>query len=83
MYQWIVDIGLERFALMFIEAGINGPDLLRFENREIKSFGITGDDKMHLKKKLKEIRIQSERERKERKEMERLKRKAAKITKKK
>ncbi|XP_060819796.1 uncharacterized protein LOC132909168 isoform X3 [Bombus pascuorum] len=81
--QWLSGIGLERYAPRFLETGINGGNLLRFESRDLKAFGICGDEKSHLKRKLKELRAQADRERKERKEIERMRRKAEKAARKK
>ncbi|XP_063976441.1 neurabin-1 isoform X1 [Diachasmimorpha longicaudata] len=81
--QWLTGIGLERFSSRFMDNGINGSSLLRLESRDLKTLGISGDEKVHLKRKLKELRTQAERERKERKEMERMRRKAEKAARKK
>ncbi|XP_076246868.1 protein phosphatase 1 regulatory subunit spinophilin isoform X2 [Calliopsis andreniformis] len=76
--QWLSGIGLERYAPRFLETGINGGNLLRLESRDLKAFGIYREEKSHLKRKLKELRAQADRERKERKEIERMRRKAEK-----
>ncbi|XP_043528225.1 uncharacterized protein LOC122538322 isoform X5 [Frieseomelitta varia] len=81
--QWLSGIGLERYASRFLDTGINGGNLLRLESRDLKAFGICGDEKSHLKRKLKELRAQADRERKERKEIERMRRKAEKAARKK
>ncbi|KAK2583696.1 hypothetical protein KPH14_009620 [Odynerus spinipes] len=81
--QWLSGMGLERYAPRFLESGINGGNLLRLESRELKAFGIYGEEKAHLKRKLKELRAQADRERKERKEIERMRRKAEKAARKK
>lgn len=81
--QWLSGIGLERYASRFLETGINGGNLLRLESRDLKAFGICGEEKSHLKRKLKELRAQADRERKERKEIERMRRKAEKAARKK
>ncbi|XP_031825938.2 protein phosphatase 1 regulatory subunit spinophilin isoform X3 [Nomia melanderi] len=81
--QWLTGIGLERYAPRFLETGINGGNLLRLESRDLKAFGIYGEEKSHLKRKLKELRAQADRERKERKEIERMRRKAEKAARKK
>lgn len=74
---------MERYAPRFLETGINGGNLLRLESRDLKAFGIYGEEKSHLKRKLKELRAQADRERKERKEIERMRRKAEKAARKK
>jgi neurabin len=66
-----------------MEQNVTGPELLMLESKEMKSLGVGGDDKNRLKRKLKELRIQEERERKqmekERKEKEKLQKKAEKL----
>ncbi|XP_017876510.1 uncharacterized protein LOC108622900 isoform X3 [Ceratina calcarata] len=81
--QWLSGIGLEVYASRFLDTGINGGNLLRLESRDLKAFGMYGEQKCHLKRKLKELRAQADRERKERKEMERMRRKAEKAARKK
>lgn len=81
--QWLTGIGLEHYSAQFLDNGINGSNLLRLESRELKALGVYGDAKAHLKRKLKELRAQADRERKERKEIERMRRKAEKAARKK
>ncbi|XP_026827273.1 microtubule-associated protein futsch isoform X2 [Ooceraea biroi] len=81
--QWLTGIGLERYSSQFLDSGINGSNLLRLESRELKVLGIYGEAKAHLKRKLKELKAQADRERKERKEIERMRRKAEKAARKK
>ncbi|XP_072763772.1 uncharacterized protein Spn isoform X2 [Anoplolepis gracilipes] len=81
--QWLTGIGLELYSSQFLDNGINGSNLLRLESRELKALGVYGEAKAHLKRKLKELRAQADRERKERKEIERMRRKAEKAARKK
>ncbi|XP_051174654.1 uncharacterized protein LOC127290233 isoform X4 [Leptopilina boulardi] len=81
--QWLTGIGLERYAPRFIEAGVCGSTLLRLESRDLKALGVSREVKDHLKRKLKDLRAQADRERKERKEKERMRRKAEKAARKK
>ncbi|XP_066586440.1 neurabin-1 isoform X2 [Prorops nasuta] len=81
--QWLSGIGMERFAPRFLDAGISGGNLLRLESRDVKALGISGEEKAHLKRKLKELKAQAERERKERKAIERMRQKAEKAARKK
>ncbi|XP_011866776.1 PREDICTED: uncharacterized protein LOC105561421 isoform X4 [Vollenhovia emeryi] len=81
--QWLTGIGLEHFSSQFLDNGIHGNNLLRLESRDLKTLGVYGDAKAHLKRKLKELRAQADRERKERKEIERMRRKAEKAARKK
>ena len=62
---------------------MTGKTLLRLESRDLKAFGLSGTDKTYFKRKIKELRIQAERQRKELKEMERIRRKTEKAAKKK
>lgn len=41
-----------------MDNSINGERLLRMDSKELKSFGVAGDDKLKLKKKIKEMRNQ-------------------------
>lgn len=75
-------MGFEDLALRIIEAEINGSRLIRLESRDLKALNIHGDEKVVLKRKIKELRIQLEKERKERKEIEKLRKKAEKMEKK-
>lgn len=81
--QWLTGIGLEHYSPQFLDSGINGGNLLRLESRELKALGVYGEAKVHLKRKLKELKAQADRERKERKEIERMRRKAEKAARKK
>ncbi|CAL1678577.1 unnamed protein product [Lasius platythorax] len=81
--QWLTGIGLEHYSPQFLDNGINGSNLLRLESRELKALGVYNEAKAHLKRKLKELRAQADRERKERKEIERMRRKAEKAARKK
>lgn len=66
---------------------MNGSALLLLTSTDFKILGITGDDKSRLKRKLKELKNQADKERKQmerdRKEKEKLLRKAEKANKKK
>ncbi|KAL0119591.1 hypothetical protein PUN28_007793 [Cardiocondyla obscurior] len=81
--QWLTGIGLEHYSPQFLDNNINGNNLLRLESRDLKTLGVYGEAKAHLKRKLKELRAQADRERKERKEIERMRRKAEKAARKK
>lgn len=78
--QWLTGIGLEHYSPQFLEAGVNGDGLLHLDSKEIKQLGVYGEAKAHLKRKLKELKAQADRERKERKEIERMRRKAEKAS---
>lgn len=76
-------MGLEQHIPRFLEQQVTGTTLLGLESRDLKTLGVAGDDKTRLKRKLKELRVQVEKERrqhdKERKEKERLQKKAEKL----
>lgn len=71
----------------FVELQVNGQALLLLTSADFKILGITSDDKSYLKRKIKELKVQSDKERKQmernRKEKEKLLRKAEKANKKK
>lgn len=81
--QWLVVLGLDHHTASFYEHNITGPELLLLESKELKTLGVGGEDKNKLKRKLKELRMHEERERKqadkERKEKEKLQKKAEKL----
>lgn len=81
--QWLLALSLEQHIPKFLEMQVGGATLLQLESRDFKQLGVNGEDKNRLKRKLKELRVQVEKERrqqeKERKERERLQRKAEKM----
>lgn len=81
--QWLVVLGLDHHTASFYEHNVTGPELLLLESKELKTLGVGGEDKNKLKRKLKELRLHEERERKqadkERKEKEKLQKKAEKL----
>lgn len=66
-----------------MEHQVSGVGLLNLDTKDLKNFGIIGDDKNRLKRKLKDLKAQADKEKrhteKERKEKERLLRKAEKL----
>lgn len=87
MCQWLRQIGLEQHVSKFAELQVNGNSLLLLTSADFKILGITSDDKSRLKRKIKELKVIAEKERKQqekdRKEKEKLQRKAEKANKKK
>jgi len=81
--QWLLALGLEQYISKFMEHQVSGVGLLNLDTKDFKNFGIVGDDKNRLKRKLKDLKAQAEKEKrhteKERKEKERLQRKAEKL----
>lgn len=74
---------MEQYISKFLEHQVSGVGLLNLDTKDFKNFGIVGDDKNRLKRKLKDLKAQAEKEKrhteKERKEKERLQRKAEKL----
>ncbi|XP_014248295.1 neurabin-1 isoform X2 [Cimex lectularius] len=81
--QWLKGIGFESFVPNFLELNMTGSSLLTLESRHLKSMGLSGEVKSRMKRKLKELRAQAEKEQrqreKQRKEKERLLKKAEKL----
>lgn len=82
MCQWLISIGLENHISKFIELEVNGSALILLTSADFKLLGITSEDKSRLKRKIKELKVQAEKERKQkekyRKEKEKLLKKANK-----
>ncbi|KAG5890937.1 hypothetical protein JTB14_019875 [Gonioctena quinquepunctata] len=85
--QWLLAIGMEQHVSKFAELQVNGSALLLLTSADFKILGISSDDKNRLKRKIKELKLQAEKERKQierdRKEKEKLQKKAVKANKKK
>ncbi|XP_065161310.1 uncharacterized protein Spn isoform X5 [Atheta coriaria] len=85
--QWLLGLGLEQHIPKFVELQVNGSALLQLTSADFKILKVSGDDKTRLKRKIKELRHQAEKERKQmekdRKEKEKQQRKAEKASKKK
>ncbi len=81
--QWLLTVGLEQYVSKFFNEQIDGSSLLSMENKDLKTLGIGADDRNRFKRKLKELRLQTEKEKrhceKERKEKEKLQKKAEKL----
>lgn len=75
-------IELERYIPVFKENNVEGGALLTLDSKDFKTLGICGDDKHRLKKRLKDLKANIEKERKdmerERREREKAIRKAEK-----
>ncbi|XP_071057520.1 uncharacterized protein [Onthophagus taurus] len=80
--QWLMRIGLDQHMSKFRELQVNGAALLQLTSTDFKILGVVSDDKTRLKRKIKELKVQAEKERKQlekdRKEKEKLQRKAEK-----
>lgn len=78
---------MEPHIQKFAELEVNGSALLMLTSADFKILGITSDDKNCLKRKIKELKVQADKERKQmekdRKEKEKQQRKAEKANKKK
>ena len=58
-------MSMEHLIPPFMDHNINGAYLLQMESKELKAFGVNGDDKLRLKKKIKEMKTQVEKEKKQ------------------
>ncbi|CAG7838506.1 unnamed protein product [Allacma fusca] len=80
--QWLLFMNMEHLIPPFMDHNINGVHLLQMESKELKAFGVNSDDKVKLKKKIKEMKTQVEKEKKqqekERKEREKLQKRVEK-----
>nr|NP_001246573.1 spinophilin, isoform E [Drosophila melanogaster]AFH04244.1 spinophilin, isoform E [Drosophila melanogaster] len=80
--HWLMGIELERYIPVFKENNVEGGALLTLDSKDFKTLGICGDDKHRLKKRLKDLKANIEKERKdmerERREREKAIRKAEK-----
>lgn len=78
---------MEQHISKFLELQVNGAALVQLTSADFKILGINSEDKSRLKRKIKELKVQAEKERKQlekdRKEKEKLQRKAEKASKKK
>ncbi|XP_037084934.1 uncharacterized protein LOC119105578 [Pollicipes pollicipes] len=81
--QWLQSLGLEHLVPAFLEQNVTGALLTTLDSRQLRHLGVDGDDKIKVKRKIKELKLQLERDRKqmerEKKERERLLRKAEKL----
>ncbi|XP_017126983.1 uncharacterized protein LOC108145860 isoform X13 [Drosophila elegans] len=80
--HWLMGIELERYIPVFKEHNVEGGALLTLDSKDFKTLGVCGDDKHRLKKRLKDLKANIEKERKdmerERREREKAIRKAEK-----
>ncbi|XP_054732697.1 uncharacterized protein LOC129240747 isoform X3 [Anastrepha obliqua] len=80
--QWLMGIELESYIPVFKEHNVEGGALLSLDSKDFKTLGVSGDDKHRLKRRLKDLKANIEKERKdqerERREREKAIRKAEK-----
>ncbi|NXQ59735.1 SAM14 protein, partial [Anthoscopus minutus] len=63
--QWLQSLGLERYVRDFAEHGVDGPRLLHLDGAKLKALGVgSSQDRAVLKRRLKELSLAAERERK-------------------
>lgn len=78
---------MDQHLSKFLELQVNGAALVQLTSADFKILGISSEDKSRLKRKIKELKVQAEKERKliekDRKEKEKMQRKAEKASKKK
>ncbi|KAF0287789.1 Neurabin-2 [Amphibalanus amphitrite] len=81
--QWLLALGLEQHITTFMEQNITGAHLLTLDSKQFKQLGLEGDDKVKVKRKLKELKSQIARDKKqaekEKKEKDKLQKKAEKL----
>ena len=65
--QWLTDTGFDAFKPLFSDKSVNGSTLLGFEaGSALKDVGVKSkDDREKLKKKIKELKVQNEKDKKE------------------
>lgn len=75
-------IDLDRYIPVFKEHNVEGGALLTLDSKDLKTLGVSGDDKKRLKRRLTDLKASIEKERKdqerERREREKAIRKAEK-----
>ncbi|GAB6028212.1 hypothetical protein CHUAL_002407 [Chamberlinius hualienensis] len=81
--QWLLALNMEQYITNFMDNSVNGKELLFVDGARLKVLGvISGADRAVLKKKIKDLKVQVEKERKavekEQKTREKLQRKADK-----
>ncbi|GFN99731.1 neurabin-1 [Plakobranchus ocellatus] len=81
--HWLMALELEKYSAVFTEKGINGSQLLQLDGSRLKALGVSSSkDRELLKKKIKEMKINVEREKKiqekERKQKEKEQKKMSK-----
>ncbi|XP_055842128.1 uncharacterized protein LOC129909158 isoform X2 [Episyrphus balteatus] len=80
--HWLMGIDLDRYIPVFKEHNVEGGALLTLDSKDLKTLGVSGDDKQRLKRRLKDLKASIEKERKdqerERREREKAIRKAEK-----
>ncbi|XP_064255656.1 sterile alpha motif domain-containing protein 14 isoform X3 [Passer domesticus] len=65
--QWLQSLGLERYVRDFAERGVDGPRLLLLDGAKLKALGVgSSQDRAVLKRRLKELSLAAERQRKAR-----------------
>lgn len=80
--HWLMGIEMDRYIPVFKEHNVEGGALLSLDSKDLKTLGVSGDDKHRLKRRLKDLKASIEKERKdqekERREREKAIRKAEK-----
>lgn len=64
MCQWLLAIGLEHLKTLFKETGVNGNVLYMMNSDYMRTIGISSDDRARLKKRIKELKVKEEKQRK-------------------
>jgi neurabin len=60
----LLAIGLEHLKSVFLETGVNGHVLNMMNSDYMRTLGISSEDRARLKKRIKELRLKEEKQRK-------------------
>lgn len=63
--QWLLALSMEQYIAAFLDGNVNGQELVNMDGTKLKTIGvINGNDRSVLKKKIKELKGQLDKERK-------------------
>ena len=78
--QWLLAFGMESYITLFMDKTITGSALLNLDSNGLKDLGIKNkEDREKIKKKIKELKALSEKDKKDMGKKEKLLRKAEKV----
>ena len=78
--QWVLAFGMESYITLFMDKTITGSALLNLDSNGLKDLGIKNkEDREKIKKKIKELKAHSEKDKKDMGKKEKLLRKAEKV----
>jgi len=70
VYSWLIANDLEEYVEEFINKNIDGKQLLNLDGSRLKAMGVSQNHRAIIKKKVKELKAEMEREQKARKQRE-------------